>query len=256
MPTPSSWPCSRHDSLSPSTAGRTSRRHGDRLRRRVRARHGIVEEHHQPVAEERADRRLVAAHDRADRLVELAEDGHDLLGLGDPGEGGEAAEVAEHDGDLLGGGCRTASPRPPDRTRSATWGDRKRRRRASRSSSVDLLGDPLLQRRVPPAELGGLRLDGVLVALDAQQRPDPGQQLGPVERLGQEVVGARLDGVQALLAAAGGQHHDRQHGRRRRRPAAAGTPRSRRGPASGCRAGRGRADAGRPGRAPPCRRPR
>ena len=58
---------------------------------------------------------------------------------------------------------------------------------------LDLRCHLLLELAVPRVELGGLPLDRVVVALDPDQRPHPRQQLGLVERLGDEVVGAGLD---------------------------------------------------------------
>ena len=78
---------------------------------------------------------------------------------------------------------------------------------------VDLLAHPLLELAVPLRQLGLLRLDRVVVALDAQQRAHPGQQLGPVERLRDEVVRARLDRRALLEVLARRDHDERQEPR-------------------------------------------
>ena len=75
---------------------------------------------------------------------------------------------------------------------------------------VDLRVDARLQLGVPLRQLGGLPLDGVVVALHPRERGDPGEQLALVERLADEVVGARLDRADLLLVAARRDHHHRQ----------------------------------------------
>ena len=62
----------------------------------------------------------------------------------------------------------------------------------------------------------------VVVALHPQEGADAGEELGLVERLRQEVVGARVERLFLLLAAARGDSHDRQECRRgvRAQPAA------------------------------------
>ena len=52
-----------------------------------------------------------------------------------------------------------------------------------------------------------------MVALDSQQRPDAREQLGVVERLGDEVIGARLDGARALRPEARREHDHGENGR-------------------------------------------
>jgi hypothetical protein len=62
-------------------------------------------------------------------------------------------------------------------------------------------------------ELDRLRLDRVVIALDSEQRPDAGEQLVPVERLGNEVVRSGLDRGQLLGADARREHDHRRHRR-------------------------------------------
>ena len=139
----------------------------------------------------------------------------------------------------------------PDETiASASWGERNRRRRCSRSSSLELRPHALLERPVEIEQLGGLCLDRVVVALDPQQRPDAGEQLVPVERLRDEVVRPGLDRLRLLRSLARREHDHRQHrgllaargaaGRRRSRPAAASARRAARDPASPRRRARAR----------------
>ncbi len=58
----------------------------------------------------------------------------------------------------------------------------------------DLVTHPLLEALVELTELDGLLLDRVVVALDAEERPDAGQELRLVDRLADEVVGAGHEG--------------------------------------------------------------
>src|SRR5262249_25818535 len=76
-------------------------RHLDRSLRGVGAWHGIVEKHHDPVARELVERPLELADQGPQRAVILAQETQHLLGLGGLGEGGVAAEITEHDDDLL-----------------------------------------------------------------------------------------------------------------------------------------------------------
>ena len=71
-----------------------------RVPRRVVERNGIVEEHQHAVAGELGDGAAVLEDHRPDRVVELAQHGHHLFGLGGLGERGEAAHVAEQHRDL------------------------------------------------------------------------------------------------------------------------------------------------------------
>ena len=62
-----------------------------------------------------------------------------------------------------------------------------------------LLGDALLELRIPFLQRLGLSPHLVLQRLDAQQRAHAREQLGLVDRLGQEIVGAGLDALDPLL---------------------------------------------------------
>ncbi len=100
-------------------------------------------------------------------------------------------------------------------TRSASCGDRKRRSRLARSSSATCAATRDSSSVFHFGQLVGLPSDGVVVALDPRQRRHPGQQLALVERLGDEVVGSRLEGAEPLFASAGRDHHDRKEFGRR-----------------------------------------
>ncbi len=71
-----------------------------------------------------------------------------------------------------------------------------------------LVHDPALER---PIELGEL----VVERLDPEQRAHPGQELGLVDRLGEEVVRARLDALHPLGGRV--QRGDHDHGQEARR---------------------------------------
>ena len=88
----------RHEQLVDPPAHRD--RHPHRALGRVRHRHRVVEEDHHPVAGEPFEGALVLQDGPSHRVVILAQDAHDLLGLGRLGEGREPAEVEEDHGDL------------------------------------------------------------------------------------------------------------------------------------------------------------
>ena len=184
-------------------------RHLDGALGGVGTRERIVEEGHQPVAREAVERSLEAVDEIAQRRVVLAEHQHQVLGLDGLGERREAAQVAEHDRDLLA----MALEERLVAGRHDELGDLRREEAAQPSRSLelgDLLLDALLELPVPRGQLCRLRLDRVVVALDAQQRAHPREQLGLLEGLGDEVVGSRLDRRHLLLLPAGRDHHDRQ----------------------------------------------
>ena len=184
-------------------------RHLDGALRGVGTRERVVEEGHQAVAGEAVERPLVAVDEIAERGVVLAEHQHQVLGLDGLGERREAAQVAEHDRDLL----PVALEERLVARRHDELGDLRRQEAPQPPRALelgDLLLDALLELAVPRGQLGRLRLDRVVVALDAQQRAHPREQLGLLEGLGDEVVGPGLDRGHLLLLAAGGDHHDRQ----------------------------------------------
>ena len=95
--------------------------HGDAEANRPQGRivHGqrIVEEHHDPVASEPLERAVVAHDEVAKGMVVLAEHLPHLFGLGSLGEGGEPAQVGEHDSDVAAMPLRRSSrPRSSGRT--------------------------------------------------------------------------------------------------------------------------------------------
>ena len=136
----------------------------------------------------------------------LAEDAHDLLGLGGLREGGEAPQVQEHHGHL--------PPMALERVLRVASHDQLRELRREEalepSQAVELrhlLPHALFQRLVPLRELGRLQLDGVVEVLDPDQRADARQELRLIHGLGQEVVGPGLEPADPLLRGIEGGHH-------------------------------------------------
>jgi hypothetical protein len=72
----------------------------DRAYRRVRDRHRIIEEHHDPVARELIERALELAGERPQRAVVVAQKIEHLLGFGGFGKRGVASQVAKYDDDF------------------------------------------------------------------------------------------------------------------------------------------------------------
>ena len=176
-----------------------------RPQRRVGDLDRIVEEELDAVAFEEADGRLEALHEPADRVVELAQHPQQLLRLHPVDEARPAAQVGEEDRHLAAMAAEDRLvARGDDRLR-----DLRRQEPAELPHPLDLLDlrlHPLLQR---PVQL----LDRVVVALDAQKRAHAREQLVVVERLLDEVVGARLDRPRLVLADA---RRDHDHGQHRR----------------------------------------
>ncbi len=170
----------------------TASRLGDRER--------VVEEDQDPVAREAVDRPLVRVGDDAHRRMVVAQHRLHFLRLGMIGNGGEPAQVGEHVGDL-----------PPMRREDRALaggddrvGDFRREEPLQLRQPLhlrDLFGDALLELRVPRLELVGLAPHLVLQRLHAQQRAHAREELGLVDRLRQEVVGARLDALERARPA-------------------------------------------------------
>src|ERR1041384_5964334 len=102
MPTPKprSWPCRRQVLRTCCAASRIAHGHLDCSLGRFWRGQGVIEENHDPITAVMVESALVARHNRPERGVVDAQQGHDLFRLGALGEGGEAADVAEHDDDL------------------------------------------------------------------------------------------------------------------------------------------------------------
>ena len=136
----------------------------------------------------------------AHRGVVLAQHRLHLLGLGAVGERREAAQVDEHVADL-------AAMRREDRAlaggedRVGDRGEKKRFSRPSRSISLDLLGDARLERAFSSASSSAWRRTSSCSALTRSSELHAREQLRLVDRLGEEIVGARLDALDALLRA-------------------------------------------------------
>ena len=151
------------------------------------------------------------SHDeRAHRAVILAQHRFHFLGLRGVGERGEAAQVDEHVADLA-----------PMRRKDRFLADREDRvRDCGREEALQLahaldlghlLRDALLELRVPFLQSVGLAPHLVLQRLDAQQRAHAREQLGLVDGLRQEIVGAGLDALDPLLLRVERRdEHDRQ----------------------------------------------
>ena len=130
----------------------------------------------------------------------LAQHAHHLLGLGGLGERGEAAQVDEHHRDLAPVGLRAGRRTLAARISSPSLGEKKRFRRDRRSSSRHLLGARAARAsrstpRAPPPGAATWSCSDLI----AQQRLHAREQLGLVDRLVEEVVGARFDALDALL---------------------------------------------------------
>src|SRR6516162_9517946 len=74
--------------------------HLDRALGRVGTGHGIVEEHHDPVAREMVERAFKLVHQRTQAAVVFSQEVELVLRLRGLGEGGVSAQIAEHDNDL------------------------------------------------------------------------------------------------------------------------------------------------------------
>ena len=162
----------------------------------------IVEEDEQAVADEALERALVGEDQRARarrdtrRSTAITSSGSALLG-----EGGEAAQVAEHHRHLaavaaeqhLVLGRRRRRGRRPAAAGSAAAGRSARSRRPARRRAPSSV-------RVPRGELARLLLDRVVQRLLAQHRAHAREQRGVLEGLGQVVVAA---GVEARDDVAG-----------------------------------------------------
>ena len=145
----------------------------------------------------------------------FAEHGHHVFGIGGLGERGEAAQVEEDDGDL--------APVALQRIVGAAGDDQLgelRREEALQPAHLlelaDAVVDALLERAVELGELAALAQQLVVERLDAQQRAHPREQLGLADRLAEEIVGAGVEALGALLGRVErGDEDDRQHRVRR-----------------------------------------
>ncbi len=152
--------------------------------------------------------------ERAHRRVEVLQHRLDLFRLGGVGERGEAAQVDEHVADL-------PAVRSENRLfarRNDGVGDGRGEEALELGHALELrhlLGDSLLELRVPFLQRLGLPLHLVLQRFHAQQRAHAGEELGLVDRLRQKIVGAGLDALDPLtLRIERGHEDDRQERRR------------------------------------------
>ena len=132
--------------------------HPDGACRPIRTRDRIIEEDHQPVAGESLQRPLVLEDELAQGGVILAQNAHRVFRLNGLGEGCEAAQVAEDDGDLT-------TVTLEDRFvafRDDEVGNRRRQKSPESPDPLDLSHlrlDPLLQLLVPFGELAARELE-------------------------------------------------------------------------------------------------
>ena len=185
---------------------------------RIRAAQRVVEQHHQAVAQKAFQRAFVLVDERAEARVIFAQHGHDLLGLGGLGERREAAQVAEHDGDV----AAVALEHLLVAVAEDEFGDLRREEALEPAGAFDLrqlVGDALLERLVPACEIGRLRGDLVVQLLDPQHRFHARHQRHLVDRLGQILVGAGVEpGHDVLGVGLGGDQNDRHERQGLRRP--------------------------------------
>ena len=175
---------------------------------------GSLKKIRMPSPAKRSSVPLVLVDQRAHRRVVGVQHRLHLLRLGGVGERGEAAQVDEHVADLAAVRRRSDSS-PAATIASATLGEKKRLRRDRRSSCATCSATRSSSFWFHPASASAWRAHLVLQRLDAQQRPHAREQLGLVDRLGQEVVGAGLDALDALLLRVERRdQHDRQQRRR------------------------------------------
>ena len=138
----------------------------------------------------------------------FAQHSHHLLGLGGVGEGGEAAQVAEHDGDVLA----VAVEQLLAARRHHQLGDLRGQETLEPGHALDLaelIGDALLQVAVHVGDL-------VVQLLQPQRGLDPGHQRHLVDRLGEVFVGAGLESRHHVLGVGLGGAQDDRHERQRR----------------------------------------
>src|SRR5256712_4276343 len=149
-------------------------RHAHRARGGVRAGHRVVEEREDRVPGETLERRLELEHERTKGVVVLAQHAHDLLGLGDLRERGEAAEIAEHGGDLA---PMALEERLVVRDDLRDLGREEAAQALDPLELLDLLRHTGDERLGPVGELRGLPLDRIVSRLDAQERTRSRDQL-------------------------------------------------------------------------------
>ena len=110
----------------------------------------------------------------------------------------------------------SGSSAPPATISSASCGEKKRFRRPTCSSSRTPSATRCSSVRFQLGERPALLQQLVVERLDAQQRAHAREQLGRVDRLAEEVVGAGVEALDALLGRIErGDQHDRQHRLRR-----------------------------------------
>src|SRR5206468_4274544 len=141
---------------------------------------------------------FVAGDDRAHRRVVFAEHRLDFFRLGSVGERREPAQIGE---DV----AYFAAMRRQDRLlarRDDRVGDVRRKEALELTEALelgDLLIDAFFELQVPLLQRVGLASNLILQRLYPQQRAHAREELGLVDRLGEEIVGAGLDSLDPLL---------------------------------------------------------
>src|SRR6516162_8762520 len=98
-PNPSTRPRRRHAAINVPAVSRINR-HLDGALGRIRAGHGVIEKHHDPVAGELVERAFELADEWPQCAMIIAQEVQHLLGFRCLGEGSVAAQVAKDDDDL------------------------------------------------------------------------------------------------------------------------------------------------------------
>ena len=162
-------------------------------------RHGIVEEHHQPVAGKAFQRAFVRLDQPPHRGVVIAQHAHHFFRFRRLGEAREAAQIEKHH--------RHFAAVAQERILGVAGDDqfcelRRHEPLQARQALqlLDLIGHAALQFAVPLRQLcrlcfepRGLLLDLIVERLDTEHRFDPRHQCGLIDGLREVFVGARFE---------------------------------------------------------------
>src|ERR671919_3131636 len=73
---------------------------------------------------------------------------------------------------------------------------------------ADLLLNALFQVFIPLRKLDGLSLNLVMKLLDPEQRADSGEQFGPIDRLGEKIIGPGIEPLDSLFRRIESGYHN------------------------------------------------